>query len=124
MAVTVTYTYPVAGTTPPVAAQAANENAIVGTVTATLDADTTAVITHNWGLSAAQLAAGQPFVRLVGTGATEILSGWYVSAVATNTVTLTKATTAGSGAAGAQLTFTIDRPHSIVMDGNRPVPAT
>lgn len=111
MAVTVTYEWPVAGTTPPTAAQVADE--VTARVVATADADTTAVITHNMGLTAADLAAGRPTVVLTPLIAAASLSLWTAAYTDGNTITLTKATTAGSGNAGAQLRVDVKRPHTI-----------
>ncbi len=117
MAVTVTYTYPVAGTTAPTALQASNANAVVADVVATADADTTAVVTHNFGLTAAQLANGFPLVNEVPTlsQALTAMSGWVNSANAANTSTFTKLASVGSGNASAQLRVTIQRPFSSVV---------
>lgn len=115
MAVTTTYSYPVAGTTAPTAAQSSAVNAVVSTVIATADADTTATITHNFGLSASELSNGFPIVIITPLLSNAITSGWYASAVATNSITLTKGTGAGSGNAGAQIRVTVLRPHTIIQ---------
>jgi len=115
MAVTVTYLHPVAGVTAPTALQSLNTQSVVADVVATADADTTATITHNFGLSAAELNSGSPvidFIPLISQALTA-LSGWAVTAIATNSITLTKLTSTGSGNASAQLRVTIMRPHSI-----------
>lgn len=111
MAVTVTYEYPVAGTTAPTAAQVAS--LVSANVIATADADTTAVITHNLGLSAAELSAGFPLVDVTPLLAAAYTSQWAVTGAMANAVTLTKGTGAGSGNAAAQIRVQISRPHSI-----------
>ena len=115
MAVTVTYTYPVAGTTAPTAAQMGNANTVRAGIIATADADVTATVTHNMALSVAELAAGQPEVIVTPTlsQALTALSAWTVTAKATNTITLTKLASVGSGNAGSQLDVAVKRPHSI-----------
>jgi hypothetical protein len=115
MAVTGTYLHPVAGVTPPTALQSSNAQSVVADVVATADADTTATITHNFGLSAAELASGDPRIILTPTlsQALTALSAWAVTTVATNSITLTKLTSTGSGNASAQLRVSIQRPHSI-----------
>jgi fructose-1,6-bisphosphatase/inositol monophosphatase family enzyme len=115
MSVTVTYTWPVSGITAPTLAQMQNFNAVVAEIAATADGDTTAVVTHNFNLSAADLAALFPFVKMVQAGATAILSGWYLNlaAATADSLTFTKATTGGSGAAGTQLVVQLTRPHTI-----------
>lgn len=113
MAVTVTPIYPT-GAVAPTLAQMLNFDTVRVSVIATADADTTATITHNMALSAAQLTAGQPDVIITSLlVAPALLSGWAVTSFLTNTIVLTKATTAGSGNAGAQIQVVIRRPHSI-----------
>lgn len=114
-AVTVTYEYPVAGTTAPTAAQSANANIVRANVIATADADTTATITHNFGTSAGDLAAGRPIVILEPLlQASAGLSLWAFTSKTTNTVVCTKSTAVGSGNAGAQIRVHVLRPHSII----------
>jgi|SRR5215469_4895576 len=98
MAVTITYQLPSAvagGTVAPTAAQAFYANT-VGCQLSMADTDTTATITHSWGLTTTQSAQLQPFVitylQTPGT-AVPILS----FSLAANTVVVTKATGAGSG---------------------------
>ena len=79
------------------------------------DGDTTAVITHNLGLTAAQLAAYQPFVRLTALLSMFYLSAWTIAYTDGNTITLTKSTTGGSGNAGIQVVVTIERPYSTTI---------
>ena len=120
MAVSTTYLTANGGTptTPPTAAQAANINSQAFSVIASADGDTDVVITHNWGLTAAQIALLQPWPRLFGlqgAAASFALSNWTVKAWAANTITLTKTTAGGSGNAAAQLGGVLERPHSIVQ---------
>ena len=106
----VTYAYPVAGATAPTAVQAANASVLTATVVMA-DTDASVVVTHNWGLTTAQLAALFPFIELRRTaqGATPIAT----LAVATdgNTVTISKGTAGGSAFTGVVV---IQRPHSIL----------
>jgi hypothetical protein len=119
--VTVNYKFPLIGTVGPTVATAAaagfhnGYNTVRGTVTATLDADTTAVLTHNFALTTAQLAAGQPELQSAWLLPAAALSLWTFAYTDGNTITATKATTASSGNAGAQLWFSIRRPHSIAI---------
>lgn len=110
MAVTVTYSWPVAGVVAPTALQ--TEDLVVADVIADNNADTDAVITHNIGLSAAELVAGFPIVALEPMIAAAQASLWYVSAKAANTVTVTKAAGVG-GDPAAQLRVHVRRPHTI-----------
>ena len=116
MAVTVTYTYPVEGATAPTALQASQTNVVGATITASADADTTATITHNFGLTAGQIAAGFPLISLVPTlsQALTALSAWAVSSITANTVVLTKLASTGSGSGTPQLSVQIQRPHSFI----------
>ena len=98
MAATVNYQWPVANTT--VAPTAAQSNYLVNGTFNWLDADTTVTITHNFGLSAAEVTALFPLINLqidstnTGTG---LQSGTIAVSKATNTVTLTKVSAAGTG---------------------------
>jgi hypothetical protein len=107
--ITVTYTYPVAGATAPTAAQTRNRSMITGTIIMA-DGDTQAVVTHNWGLSAAELTDRFPLAKwdYVTPGTAPALISW---SRATNTVTFTKATGTGTG---ATFEFNLQRPHSII----------
>lgn len=110
MAMTVTYEHPVAGLVPPVAVTE-SKDLVVATVGVGLAADTDAVIVHNLGLAAADLAAGHPEVVLEPLTAAARASLWYVSAKTANNITVTKA--GGVGAGAAQLRAHISRPHTI-----------
>jgi len=113
MAVTVTYEYPVAGVVAPTALQA-RVAACNATVVATADADTTATIQHNMGLSVAQLAQGFPNVEM--TILLQVVAkkaDWTISSRTADTVVLTKTAAVGSGSASAQLRVSVARPHSI-----------
>jgi len=111
---TVTYLYPGSGTNPATAAQA--KAAVTQTVQVLFaDADTTAVITHNYGYDTLALARGLPLVTLeeLAHTASGTLAAVLSVAKATNTITLTKNSTAtGSGG-----TWQVDiaLPHSILM---------
>lgn len=113
MAVTVTYEYPVAGLVPPTAVVQA-KNMVVANIIATANGDTDAVVTHNLNLSAADLASGKPMVTLERIDAAARASLWVITALAADTVTVTKSGAAG-GAVPAQLRVTVRRPHSIGM---------
>jgi len=76
-------------------------------ITATADADTTATITH--GLVGTPQDV-QITPQLV---APALLSGWAVTGYSATQITLTKATTAGSGNAGVQVRVIVRVPHSI-----------
>lgn len=113
MAVTVTYEWPVAGVVAPTALEVADK--VVANVIAALDADVLATITHNLGLSAAELAAGFPEVMVEQMLPQGWLSTPHVLAAGktTNAVAVTMSNAVGSGAATAQFRVTISRPHSI-----------
>lgn len=93
MAIPVTYKTPVSGTIAPVATtpptQYFESTVRFNKVSAEVQGDaasTSVVVTHNLGLSAAELAADFPDVNFepIVTGA----PSWWVSARATNTVTI------------------------------------
>ncbi|MGH2669758.1 MAG: hypothetical protein ACRDH5_11700 [bacterium] len=75
-------------------------------VEATADADTTATIPHGLG------ATPQEFL-ISWLLAAAAISLWRATTVDATNVVLTKATTAGSGAAGVQCRMVARRPHSI-----------
>lgn len=108
---TVTYVYPVAGATAPTAIQALAANALTATIQM-LGTDTTAVVTHNWGIAAAELARLFPIPILYqSSGQGTVAPVVQIGLTDSNSVTLTKASVTGS-----QGTFTIVilRPHSMV----------
>ena len=111
MAVTVNYRYPVTGIVAPTALQ--SKSTVVAAIIATLNGDTDAVITHNFGLSAAELALGWPEVIITPMQqAIGAASGWACTAYAADTVTVTKSGAAG-GDAAEQVMVVVRRPHSI-----------
>jgi len=119
-AVTVTYKFPVSGTTPPTAIQASQVPTITGLVT-WLESDTTGLFTHNFGLATTTGAAGsQPslasfFPEVI---ITPILNSGtvfpnvqidYASSTG-NQLVFAKGSIAGTG---GTLLFTVRKPHSI-----------
>ena len=111
MAVTVTYPL-TGGITAPIAAVMFGHSRLKAQVAASADADTAIVITHNWNLSAAELAALQPDIVLTPLTAAGVLSAPTITTRAANSVTITKSTATGSGAAPIQLEVTLNRPAS------------
>ena len=117
MAVTVNYENPVIGTTAPTAAQSALANEVSATVIATADADVAATITHNLAISAADIAAGLPWVIVESllSQALAALSAWTVNdPKGANAVVLTKLATAGSGNAAKAIRVHVMRPHTLI----------
>jgi len=92
---TVIQTYPIAGTFP-TSAQAFYNNTQINRVVMA-DADTVAVLTHNWMLSTAQLAAFLPIISfyIENIGATYPPVSFALTD--SNTVTMNKTATTGSG---------------------------
>ena len=113
MAVAVTYEWPVAGGTPPTALQANDK--VVAVVEATADGDILADITHNLGISAADLTAGFPEVLIEQM----LPEGWVstphtlAAGKLTNSLAITMSNAGGSGVGGDQFRVTISRPHTI-----------
>lgn len=106
---TVTYAYPVAGLTAPTASLMKHRSLLTAVVIMA-DGDAAAVLTHNWGLSVAELADNFPLVTwnyVTPGAAATVLSVTR----ATNTLTLTKAAGVGSG---STFEVTLMRPHTIV----------
>lgn len=127
-AVAVTYPYPLAGTTtPPTAVQAAAGNMIVAQV-AWADADTLAVVTHNFGLGTIDYLSpnlggtvnppttGQLFPKVsVVPLANATAISFYIPPTVTlgqNTITLGKGSVTGSG---STLAVYIERPFSMLL---------
>lgn len=115
MAQTVTYTYPVAGTTPPTQLQALGCNAVVATLT-WADSEVSAAIVHNFKVSAAQLANLFPLVSIVtAAGVTTTLlptTGYTVAWTDSSTITIGKTTVVGTQ---GTLVVTIFRPMSTMV---------
>lgn len=107
---TVIQTYPIAGTFP-TSQQAVSCNTQIARVVMG-DTDTIAVLTHNWGLTAAQAAQFLPLIK------------WYVENIGatfppvsftltdTNTVSVNKVATTGSG---CTLVVALERPLSSTL---------
>jgi hypothetical protein len=110
MAVTITYLYPF--TVAPTVNQMIGKKytRVVSTVVASAAADTSAVITHSFGLSNAEITQGFPFVSLLPQDSNQITSPWFEASQNPNYTVLQKNTTA----AGGQVKVTITRPHTIV----------
>jgi hypothetical protein len=111
-AFTISYLKPNTGFTAPTAAQVSVStlNTVVAQV-AFADADTTGTITHNLGVSLADLALGFPrLTTYLTSGGTFPVTLAYAQTV--NTITITKPSTA-VGSAGTWVVI-IDRPHSFV----------
>lgn len=108
--VTVTYEAPVAGATPPTAAQVA-QLAIVSATVNMADGDTTATVTHNFGnpgYGPTDTSQGYPvpiaYYTAAGTGPVVLV--WVVNST---TAVLTKASSAGSG---GTFQVVVLRPHT------------
>jgi len=99
--VTVTYEFFItnnlqSGTVPPTAAQAQNED-MCNFVLNWADSDTTATVTHNWNLSAAEQQALLPIVSVLPTQSNTGTTVVALTANGTNTITIGKGANAGSG---------------------------
>ena len=114
MAQTITYAYPVAGTTAPTLLQALGCNAVTATLNWS-DSETSAAIVHNFKLSAAQLANLFPFVsvnvRSDSTTTLQPTTGYTVALTDSSTVTIGKTTVVGTQ---GTLIVVIQRPFSEV----------
>ena len=114
---TVTYLYPVAGTTAPTAASfqaGAQTYSMVNAVVNFGDTDTTAFITTNMNATTTELALGWPIVRWApqAFGTPSITAAPIISyTCSTVGVTLTKQTGTDTG---ATWTVWVSRPHSLI----------
>ena len=120
MAVLAVYQHPVAGFVAPTAVQA--KDRVTFTLNDVVSADASITVTHNMGLSAAELAAGFPIAILTPLRASSWSSQWLVGSAAlpgatgktTDTIQLTRVVSAGdTGTAVAQISVTLLRPHTI-----------
>jgi hypothetical protein len=110
--VVVTYDYPVSGTTAPTVVQTGPNGANMVTATVFMaDTDTTATITHNWGLPAT--APGQlfpvPIFFIQSPGTAEPIISFVLTN--TNAVVMNKVSATGSGGTYGVVLL---RPHSII----------
>lgn len=116
-AVVVTYKYPVAGTVPPTAQQAASSNICIAEV-AWADIDPTALITHNMGLSTASgfpggrpgIDQGFPVVSWSASGVSTIAAAVSFANTTGNVVTMTKGSILGNA---GTIIVVVDRRQSI-----------
>jgi len=105
---TVTYEYPVAGTTAPTASQSSRKNEISAVITGDNSA-TDFTVTHNWGLSAAELADGWPRVNIE-----YLLAAGYTAASLITSKTANTVVFSNTAFTGAALRVRLERPHTIV----------
>jgi hypothetical protein len=118
MAITLTYLWPTnngplgGGNVAPTVAQMilTEYSTVVATVSASAAGDTSAIITHDFGLPASDISAGFPQLTLVPQDASEITSSWFELSENPNFTILGK----GTVAAGGAVKVFIQRPHSIV----------
>jgi hypothetical protein len=121
MAATIVYEHPVAGGVAPTALQAKEQ--VTFTINDVVTADTAITVTHNMGMTTADLAAGLPIVVLQPLRASARAAQWIIGSAAlpgatgktANTIDLTKVNGLGSdsGTAVAQIRVHLIRPHSI-----------
>jgi len=104
-AVTITALTPTAPVVPNL-----TNNTVVYTVSASAAGDTSASITHGFGLTNAEITAGYPFPEIIAQDGNQITSPWYEASEASNYTILQKGTTA----AGGQVKVAVARPHTIV----------
>lgn len=93
---TVTYETPVAGTTAPTATQSRTHQSLSAIITGD-GAATTFTVTHNWGLSTAELAAGFPFVTLEYLLAAGYTAASLITSKTTNAVAFSNTAFTGAG---------------------------
>ena len=110
MAQTITWLYPIAGTTPPTIAQAllCNEQQITVNWS---DSEVTALLTHNWGLTSTQAGNDwpNPIINYLAGSTTTLPQAILVTFTNTNVITLTKSTVVGGQ---GTLIVTLLRPFS------------
>ncbi len=107
MSVTINYLWPQA--TQPTANTMQNFNMLIASVVATTTADTSAAITHSFGLATSDITQGMPTTVLTPQG-DPTTGAWYLSSQNVNYTILQKNTTS----AGPQTLVTITRPNTLV----------
>lgn len=106
MANALNYTNPATGATAPTAVQARTHQTMKATVTGD-GATLTMTFTHNWGISAAQLALGFPNVQFE-----QILASGYTAAPIITGKTANAITFSNTAFSGAGLIIAVSRPFS------------
>lgn len=108
-AVTINFLYPF--TVAPTSAQMINTpyNTVIATVSASAAGDTSAVITHDFGLPTSDISSGFPQLTIV-PQSDETTSPWYEASENPNYTVLQKNTLG----VGATAKVFVQRPHSIV----------
>lgn len=113
MAITINYEFPTV--IAPTASQA--KDLVTCNIVSTSTAALAGIVSHNFNLTAAELAKGFPEVILTplwGTVGTEaIVNMWAVTDKAANTVTIAKTSADTGVGAKAQLRVHLRRPHTI-----------
>lgn len=108
-AVTITYLYP--GTVvPPPTPSPLPQNTVIATISASAAGDTSAVVTHLFGLTAGEITQGFPQVSIIPQDGNEITSPWFELSENPNYSVFGKGTVAAGGTAKVY----VQRPHSIV----------
>jgi hypothetical protein len=105
---TLAYETPVTGATPPTAFQSSRHNEVTAVVTGD-GSSTDFTITHNFGLTAAELADGWPRVSFE-----YLLAAGYTAAALITSKTANTVVFSCSAFTGAGLRVRIERPHTIV----------
>jgi hypothetical protein len=113
VSVTLNYTYPVTGATPPTAAQASVVSSVIATLLPTSSTDASQIVTHNFGLPAADITAGWPTTVVSALDLIGAINNWFVISQNPNYTVLGKNASAGTDSV-AQVQVTITRPHSMV----------
>ena len=117
MAIVINYLYPASvagGTTPPTFAQSLLCNTVTATIYATSGPDTAAVITHNFGLPAADISAGWPTVGIEAIDTLGQASGWWLQSIDPNWVGLGRLTSTATEDTVPSIKVKVRRP--ITMD--------
>lgn len=114
MSVTVNYKAPYTAAPTAVQQHYTPRNTVIADVVSTAAGDTTAVITHNFGLTAAELAQDYPSVTItpISDIGADAASPWFVApgGKAANAVTLTKNTTDAGGTVSVAVSRVVGTP--------------
>lgn len=114
MAIVINYLYPVTGTTPPTFLQSLNVNTVAATIYPTSSPDTAAIVTHNFGLPAADISAGWPSIEIDPIDSLAASSDWWIQSLDPNYVGLARLTSTAGQDTVPQIKVRVSRPSTLV----------
>jgi hypothetical protein len=114
MAITITYLYPVNGTTPPTFLQSLDVNVVTALINSTSAPDTAAIVTTNFALPAADISAGWPDIYFEDLDTTFALNAWWIQSIDPNWVGLARLTSSAGTDTVPSIRVKVSRPSTLV----------